>query len=450
MGRQKLGRVANLALAVGLLATGCGQVPSVAIPAGTYGNGGSTVTPIQNQPTGTVTGQVVDARTGLGIPDVTVEVAGVSPPVQTQTDGDGNYILNNVPAERIKITLQKQGYTYPAGAGDTIVQVLPGNTITAPNIQLSQEADAQPNAFVLSIPNLNHPRAIAIGPDSSGTSQALYAINQENYSLLGSLQTPFLIWGVRKFNLAGGLEDKFADNAVMHALQNPMGLCVDKGGDVYIADPGANAIQVYSSFGAYIQPASANVDFAGVNDPYDITVMRTGQFAVSSAGNNEVMLFDASMGPAHDASGNPLQPIGGFDGIKGVTVDADDNLYVVDDAAPAGGVIKKESPQGQVLLQFGFRGGTGAGYFVSPTAIAVDNRNGDIYVVDSGNNRVQRFNRDGAFMSEFGGMGGGNGQFNEPTGVAVDSDGYVYVSDTNNNRIEKFAPSQILPPSIGQ
>ncbi|MBM3275396.1 MAG: NHL repeat-containing protein, partial [Candidatus Sericytochromatia bacterium] len=177
--------------------------------------------------------------------------------------------------------------------------------------------------------------------------------------------------------------------------------------------------------------------------PYDIQVMRTGGFAIASSGNNQIMFYDSTKAPQRDSKGGVVKPITGSTGLKGLSVDADDNVYFIDDAAPAGGVIKKFGSNGQLQLQFGFRGGRGAGYFEGPTDLSVDNRNGDIYVVDSGNNRVQRFNRDGQFMSEFGGMGAGNGQFNTPTGIAIDRDGYVYLSDTNNNRVQKFAPSRL-------
>jgi DNA-binding beta-propeller fold protein YncE len=42
------------------------------------------------------------------------------------------------------------------------------------------------------------------------------------------------------------------------------------------------------------------------------------------------------------------------------------------------------------------------------------------------------------------GMGPDNGQFNNPSGIAVDKEGYVYVSDTGNHRIQKFAPAKVL------
>ncbi len=74
---------------------------------------------------------------------------------------------------------------------------------------------------------------------------------------------------------------------------------------------------------------------------------------------------------------------------------------------------------------------------------------GQIYVADSGNNRIQVFTADGRFLRQWGSTckldtregcpgGSGQGQFNEPWGIAVGKDGSVYVSDTWNHRIQKF------------
>ena len=81
--------------------------------------------------------------------------------------------------------------------------------------------------------------------------------------------------------------------------------------------------------------------------------------------------------------------------------------------------------------------GTGNGQFNSPTGVAVD-KAGFIYVADRDNHRVQKFNPGGSLLKEWGGQGTGNGQFNEAYSVAVDSIGNVYVSDSNNHRIQKF------------
>lgn len=69
-------------------------------------------------------------------------------------------------------------------------------------------------------------------------------------------------------------------------------------------------------------------------------------------------------------------------------------------------------------------------------AIAPD---GSLYVADTGNHRIQQFDAHGNFVRQWGGQGAGNGQFNEPWGVAVAPDGqFVYVCDTWNHRIQKF------------
>ncbi|MGQ9870601.1 6-bladed beta-propeller [Leptodesmis sp.] len=51
---------------------------------------------------------------------------------------------------------------------------------------------------------------------------------------------------------------------------------------------------------------------------------------------------------------------------------------------------------------------------------------------------MQKFDTNGRFLKQWGSCGVGDGQFQEPSGIAIDGSGYVYVSDTYNNRIQKF------------
>lgn len=88
------------------------------------------------------------------------------------------------------------------------------------------------------------------------------------------------------------------------------------------------------------------------------------------------------------------------------------------------------------LTQFGSPG-SGAGQLNYPEAIALDTT-GNVYVADTGNNRVETFTSTGTYETAWGGAGSGNGQFNQPHGIAVDSSADVYVADTANNRIQKF------------
>jgi DNA-binding beta-propeller fold protein YncE len=82
---------------------------------------------------------------------------------------------------------------------------------------------------------------------------------------------------------------------------------------------------------------------------------------------------------------------------------------------------------------------TGDGQFNSPASLAIDS-SGNVLVADEGNNRIQMFNSNGTFISEWGTPGTGDGQFEEPTGIAIDSLGNVYVIDRGNSRIQVFAP----------
>ena len=114
------------------------------------------------------------------------------------------------------------------------------------------------------------------------------------------------------------------------------------------------------------------------------------------------------------------------------------------------------------LSHFGSQG-SAAGAFATPVGVAVDQTTGDVYVADSGNARVQKFDQHGTFIAAWGwgvtdGMaqsevctsaclagitGSGAGQFSNPTSIAVDSSGGsssgdVYVGDSGNNVVLKF------------
>ena len=100
-------------------------------------------------------------------------------------------------------------------------------------------------------------------------------------------------------------------------------------------------------------------------------------------------------------------------------------------------------------VYFGFKFGTygsGDGQFNYPKGVAVDST-GHIYVADTNNHRIQVFDSSGYFLFEVGTYGTGNGQFDRPTGVTVDSTGKIYVSDSGNIRIQVFSASVFSAPA---
>ncbi len=87
--------------------------------------------------------------------------------------------------------------------------------------------------------------------------------------------------------------------------------------------------------------------------------------------------------------------------------------------------------------QFGTEG-SGEGHLDDPGDVAIDS-SGDIWVLDTGNDRVEKFSSEGAYIAQFGSAGSGNGQLEQPAGLALDSSGDVWVADTGNNRVEEFS-----------
>ena len=82
--------------------------------------------------------------------------------------------------------------------------------------------------------------------------------------------------------------------------------------------------------------------------------------------------------------------------------------------------------------------GNGTGQFNDPAGIVIDPK-GYLFVVDSLNNRIQKFTSNGTFVSQWGTFGDGPGNFNDPLGITLDyTSGFVYVTDTGNDRIQKF------------
>ncbi|MGE5264081.1 MAG: hypothetical protein ACM3S0_11935, partial [Acidobacteriota bacterium] len=137
---------------------------------------------------------------------------------------------------------------------------------------------------------------------------------------------------------------------------------------------------------------------------------------------------------------NAPAPANTFNQPWGIAVDKAGNVYVADTWNHR---IQKFDSNGKFLTMWGTNGdtrGVAQGMplqFYGPRAIVIDAQ-GNLYVTDTGNKRVVKFTPNGDPLGQFGGVGAENGQFQEQVGLGIDKEGNFYVADTWNQRIQKF------------
>ena len=225
------------------------------------------------------------------------------------------------------------------------------------------------------------------------------------------------------------------------------------------------------------------------NEPWGLAVDAGGQIFVADTWNGRIQVFDASgnfvtkWGVFNTTGGELTDPLALF-GPRGLALSADGNLLVADTGNKR---ILKFTPGGEILQQIG-GGGVVGGRFEEPVGLAVSPLDGSVFVADTWNRRIQKltpnlefmaewpvpgwdsqdigakpylavttggdlyatdpqsarvlvYNQNGEIKAVFGSLGQGANQFDLPTGAAFDpSTNLVLVADANNNRVSSFAP----------
>ncbi len=166
--------------------------------------------------------------------------------------------------------------------------------------------------------------------------------------------------------------------------------------------------------------------------------------AVGVDSNDNVYVFNRGEHPmmVFDREGNFLRSWGEgvFPRAHGITMMPDDTVFCTDDGDHT---VRKCTLDGQVLLTLGVSGEPASFMSGDPfnrcTHVAMDPSTGEFYVSDGyGNARVHKYSPDGNLMFSWGESGTGPGQFNIAHNVCTDKDGWVYVADRENHRIQVF------------
>jgi sugar lactone lactonase YvrE len=266
-------------------------------------------------------------------------------------------------------------------------------------------------------------------------------------------------------------------------FNNPRAVATDAAGDVYVADFLNNRVQKFDSSGKFL----LDIGVGFLDLPQGVATDAAGDLLVGEERSNRVSEFDPAGGFVR-ALGKDVVKGGGTgfevctvaatckEGLQGslggefmepsgVGFDSAGDMYAVD---ADNNRVEKFDATGAFLLAYGkdvdsTQPGTGpevctvaasckagapgdqAGEFFAPTGVATDAA-GSVYVSDSLNARVQKFDASGALQRVIGSGGGLGGQLSDPGSVFVDAAGDLFVADAGNHRVDEFADP---PPGGG-
>lgn len=209
--------------------------------------------------------------------------------------------------------------------------------------------------------------------------------------------------------------------------------------EVSVSDPYEAIKQQINPDQVIGQTGSEPVQFQA---PRSIALAADGSIYVADSRNNRIQHISAngvlidSWGSYGDiAQGNA--PGGSFNEPWGVAVAPNGNVYVVDTWNYR---VQKFSADGKFLSMWGSNGFAESPVaFYGPRGVAVA-PNGNVFVVDTGNKRIVVYDAQDNYITQFGVSGMDNGQLDEPVGIALDDQGLVYITDTWNSRIQVFSP----------
>ena len=222
-------------------------------------------------------------------------------------------------------------------------------------------------------------------------------------------------------------------------LSYPFGVTVGADGSIWVAD--ATRVQRFTAAGEYIETVAANGSGAGqVKGPLGLATAPGGDVLVAESINNRVSVFDED-GDFVRSFGSSGSGPGQFSSPAGVAVDPGGDIWV---SQSSGDRIQVFDSSGAFLEQFGSPG-SGAEQFAFETwaGLAVGG-GGLIWAADAGNNRIDRWLAspvsDQLLSASIGSAGSGDGQLSSPADVALSPSGDLWILDRGNGRIQRFGP----------
>lgn len=230
---------------------------------------------------------------------------------------------------------------------------------------------------------------------------------------------------------------------ILFQLAEPYGLAVDSKNNLYVADQKVGAIFIFNTETREVELIKNKVHAHFVRI-IGLAMDDNDRLFVSDPGLHHILVFDATHKAEDVITDGMVEP-------GGMAIDKENRLLYVADVA-LDQILVYDADTFKLLRKIGTTGHnhelTTPGNFAKPTGVAVD-QDGNLYVCDTMNNRMEIFDADGKFISTFGKAGDGPGYFARPKGVAVDSDDHIWVADGMQDRVQVFNQEQQLLITFG-
>jgi DNA-binding beta-propeller fold protein YncE len=275
------------------------------------------------------------------------------------------------------------------------------------------------------------PRGVAVAPDG-----AVYVADSRNHRIQKfNAQGEWLL----SFGSFGSLEQGSADPG---KFNEPWGVAVGPDGSVYVADTWNHRIQKFDANGVFLrswghfgQPDTLD----GFWGPRGVAVDSAGRVYVADTGNKRIVVFDSEGNGIASIGAGGFEP-GYLDEPVGLAVTDDGTVFVADTWNQRVQAFQPDASTGEYryLRAWSIAGWKSQSLDNKPyLAVGPGNR---LYVADPEGYRVLAFDTNGQFLTTWGDYGTDSMAFALIAGVAVDRQGNVYVVDAGSNRIMVFAP----------
>ena len=251
---------------------------------------------------------------------------------------------------------------------------------------------------------------------------------------------------IKKFDAKGKLLGSVGSEGMGPGqFKEPSGIKVDREGTIHLLDSGKHTLQTFTS------DVGDEPRLSPVSPPQSVALLRqiAGEVTALAVDKQLWGLSGDSIVAVGVVSGKTIAKRGSEPGMlrnpRGLLPDGTGNLWVADTGNDR---LQRFSPEGDLLQVIG-RPGSRERELSSPSCVALT-RKGNLVVADTGNRRVQIFSAKGLFLGALGRPGSQKGQFMEPVWVAVDLSENIYVVDRGNSRVSKYDSSGTLLWEMGK